>query len=205
MAHEPTPLEKQFYALQKVVEFVAYITNLHKLLDLIMEESKIILDAEASSLLLYDPKERVLGFEVARGEKSDQVKHIKLKLGQGIAGACAKSKTVINVEDVATDKRFCSSADKKSKFTTRTILAVPLLRKKKLLGVLEVLNKRGGGGFSAADVELMKIIANQAALAIENAYLYRDNLKKARLSGVGQTMLSLSHDIKNILNGLIGA
>ena len=198
------PLKQQFKTLQRVTSFISYIPNLSKLLNLIMEESKKILNAEASSLLLYDAKEKVLYFEVARGKKGKKLKQIKLKLNEGIAGTCAKERKIINVEDVNKDKRFFQLADKISKFKTKNILAIPLIRKKRLIGVLEVLNKKNGKKFEKQDIELMKIIANEASLAIENAYLYRENLKKAHLAGIGQTMLSLSHDIKNILNGLTG-
>jgi len=201
---EKSILQRRLDALQKVSSFILYISNLHRLLELIMEESKEILNAEASSLLLYDAREKRLYFEVARGEKGEKVKRLKLKLGQGIAGACGLERKVINVPDVTADSRFYPQADKRSQFQTRSILAVPLLWKKRLLGVLEVLNKRNGHPFDRSDEELMQIIASQAAMAIANAYLYRDNLKKAHFSGVGQTMLSLSHDIKNILNGLLG-
>jgi len=197
-------LTKQFKTLQRVTSFILHIANLHELLDLIMEESKKILEAEASSLLLYDEDDKVLFFEVARGEKGAEVKKIKLKLGEGIAGTCAKQRKIINVKNVSKDKRFYAFADKMSHFKTKNLLAIPLVSKKKLIGVLEVLNKKSGQGFGKQDVELMKIIANEAALSIENAYLYRDNLQKVRFAGVGQTMLSLSHDIKNILNGLMG-
>jgi len=197
-------LQRRLDTLQKVSSFILYITNLHQLLELIMEESKEILQAEASSLLLYDRKQKVLFFEVARGEKGDKLKRIKLKLGQGIAGICARDRRIVNVQDVRKESHFYALADKKSKFQTRNILAVPLVWKRKLLGVLEVLNKRHGDFFNEADEQLLQIVATQAAMAIENAYLYRENLRKAHFSGVGQAMLSLSHDIKNILNGLMG-
>lgn len=195
----------KFQVLQRISNFISSISSLHKLLTLIMEESKSILNAEASSLLLYDSKEKVLFFEVATGEKGGAVKTIKLKLGQGIAGACAKEKKIINVKDTAKDKRFFTSADNKSHFKTKNILAVPLTGKGgKLLGVLEVLNKKGGRPFDKKDEELMEIIAGEASLAVENAQLYIENMKSAKMAGVGETMLSLSHDIKNILNGLTG-
>ena len=196
--------QKCFETLQRVTSFISQISNLHKLLNLIMEESKSILNAEASSLLLYNKNEKVLYFEVATGEKGSKVKKIKLKLGQGIAGMCAKEKEIINVEDVTKDKRWYRQADKKSAFRTRSILAMPIIRKRKLIGVLEVLNKRSGKPFDKEDIELMKIIASEAGLAIENAYLYSESLVNAKLAAAGQTMLSLSHDIKNILNGLLG-
>ncbi|HOL21573.1 MAG TPA: ATP-binding protein [bacterium] len=195
----------RFKVLERISVFISSIHNLHQLLDLIMEESKNILKAEASSLLLYDREKKELFFEVARGEKGGGVKTIKLKLGEGIAGVCAKEKKIINVKDVSKDSRFFSYADKKSHFRTKSILAVPLTGKRgKLLGVLEVLNRKDGKPFDRKDEELMKIIAAQASLTIENARLYLENIRNARMAGVGETMLSLSHDIKNILNGLTG-
>ena len=195
---------RNFRTLQRVTSFVSHIANLGKLLTAIMEESKTILDAEASSLLLYNKEEKVLFFEVATGAKGNLVKQIKLKMGQGIAGVCAKERRVINVKDVTREKHFFAGADKQSKFKTRAILAMPLVRKNRLLGVLEVLNKKNGSFFTDEDVSMMEIIATQAALAIENAYLFRDNLRKANLAGIGQTMICLSHNTKNILNGLMG-
>jgi len=195
----------KFHVLQRISNFISSINSLHKLLTLIMEESKSILKAEASSLLLYDSKEKVLFFEVATGEKGGAVKTIKLKLGQGIAGVCAKEKRTINVKDTSKDKHFFASADSKSHFKTKSILAVPLTGKGgKLIGVLEVLNKKGGRPFDRKDEELMEIIAAEASLAVENAQLYVENIRNAKMAGVGETMLSLSHDIKNILNGLTG-
>jgi two-component system, NtrC family, sensor kinase len=196
--------KKHFRTLQKVNAFISQISNLNRLLDLIMEESKNILEAEASSLLLYDRTEKLLYFQVVTGKKGEKVKKFKLKMGEGIAGTAAKERKIINIADASKDKRFFEKIDKKSKFKTKSILAMPIVRKKKLIGVLEVLNKKNGKSFNKSDVELMEIISDQAGLAIENAYLYRENLKSARLAGVGQTMLSLSHDIKNILTGLCG-
>jgi len=125
-------------------------------------------------------------------------------MGVGIAGECAKERKIMNVKDVKKSRYFYSVADRISNFKTRNILAVPLLRKNKLLGVLEVINKKDKKYFTEEDEELMEIIASQAALCIENAYLYRENIRKTRLSTVAETMLALSHDIKNILNGLSG-
>ncbi len=197
-------LKEKFETLERISSFISSISDLHKLLEKIMEESKEILNAEASSLLLYDEKENVLFFEVATGEKGEIIKKVKLKMGEGIAGECAKERKIMNVKDVSKSKYFYSQADRISNFKTKNILAVPLLRKGKLLGVLEVINKKNGQSFTEEDEELMKIIANQSALCIENAYLYRENIRKTRLSTVAETMLALSHDIKNILNGLSG-
>jgi len=200
--NEEQDLKRQIKTLYKVNEFIASIGNLHRLLKLIMEESKKALCAEASSLMLYDPGNKELFFEVALGKKGKGIKKIRLKLGQGIAGTCAKKRQIINVSNVAKNPHFYQGADSKSGFITRSVLAAPLLRKGKLIGVLEVLNKKDKRPFNQEDVKLMETIAAQAAIAIENAILYAENLKAERLAAVGQTVAGLSHYIKNLLTGI---
>ena len=199
---EERDLKRQIKTLYKVNEFIASISNLHRLLKLIMEESKKALCAEASSLMLYDPENKELFFEVALGKKGKGIKKIRLKLGEGIAGTAAKKTRIINVPDVTKSIYFYQGADSKSGFITRSVLAAPLLRKGKLIGVLEVLNKRNKKPFNREDVNLMQTIAAQAAIAIENAQLYAENLKTERLAAVGQTVAGLSHYIKNLLTGI---
>jgi len=132
MTKRKTVLEKEIEALSRVNKFIASISNMHRLLDLIMEESKRIMNAEASSLMLYDPERKELFFEVALGKKGEKVKRIRLKLGQGIAGTAAKMDKVLNIPDVTKDPHFYKEADSRSGFKTKSILTVPLKRKGKL-------------------------------------------------------------------------
>ena len=136
MKQDSVSIKRQIGALYKVNEFIGSIGNLHRLLNLIMEESKKVLRAEASSLMLYDSESKELFFEVALGKKGKGVKRIRLKLGEGIAGTAAKESRIINLRDSTQDSHFYRKADSKSGFRTRSVLAAPLLRKGKLLGVL---------------------------------------------------------------------
>jgi len=201
---EKITLKKRIAALEQVARFVDSVRNLKQLLSDIMRVSTELLNAEASSLMLYDSTTRELYFEVALGEKSGKVRSKRIKLSQGIAGHAAATGQVVNVQNVYTDKRFYSGLDQKSGFKTTSILAVPLKRKERLIGVLEILNKKGGKPFRKDDIALAKIIASQAAVVIENAQLYADNLKAERMAAIGQTIAGVSHDIKNILAGLQG-
>jgi len=201
---EKSALEKRFAALEQIARFVDSIGNIRQLLSEIMKVSAELLDAEASSLMLYDPAAQELYFEVALGEKGGKIRRRKIKLNQGIAGYAAATGQIVNVQDVYTDKRFYHDVDKKSGFKTTSILAVPMKRKERLVGILEILNKKGGKPFQKDDVTLAKIIASQAAVVIENAQLYADNLKAERMAAIGQTIAGVSHDIKNILAGLQG-
>jgi putative nucleotidyltransferase with HDIG domain len=104
-------------------------------------------------------------------------------VGEGIAGWVAQNCKPLLVPDVTKDPRFYKQADEKSKFVTKSILAVPLMAHQKLIGVVEVLNKKSGESFAPEDVTLLEALAHQSAVAIENAKLYRD-LQSSFLSTV---------------------
>lgn len=192
-------------ALYRVGNLMTEIVDLKQLLNMILIESKEVVGAEASSLLLYDEKADDLYFEVALGEKGEQVKVIRLKIGEGIAGACAKERRTLVVNDVARDKRHYKQADKLTQFKTRNILATPLVHKGKLIGVLEVLNKFDNQPFNESDVKVIEFFADHAAIAVENALLVEANVRAERLAALGQAVASISHYVKNILAGIQGS
>ena len=195
-------------ALYRVHNLITAITDINTLLERIMEESKLIVDAEACSLLLYDRLSDELFFHVALGEQGDQAalkSKVRLKLNQGIAGVAASSRTSINVPDVSCDGRFYRDADATTQFTTRCLLAVPLVDHDDLVGVLEVLNKRGGCSFSDTDLHVMEMFSSLAASAIANARLIEDLLRTERLAALGQAVASMSHHTKNIITGMGGS
>lgn len=102
-------------------------------------------------------------------------KKIRLPLNEGIAGWVAKNKQPLSISDVQKDPRFCSRIDQEIKFVSKSILCVPLLIKDRVIGVVEAINKIDeAAGFSQDDLELMQAMANQEAIAIENARLYED-------------------------------
>ncbi len=197
-------LKRQFQTIKRVNSFLLSITNKKKLLNLIMSESEKIVNAEASSLMLYNEKNNKLYFETISGDKGEKIKEVQLDMGVGIAGSAALNKKVINVKDTVNDKRYYRDIEKKSNFKTRSILAVPLLRNNKLIGVVEVLNKIGEKYFNEEDIVIMEILANQAAIAIENARLVEENIRSEKLASIGQTISGTAHYIKSILAGLKG-
>lgn len=199
--------DRTLSTILRVNQFIASVRDLHELLFKIMEESEQLLDAEASAVMLYDEVTDELYFEVALGEAADEVKNVRLKVseGQGIGGKCALTRKPIVVNDAQRDERHDKTADQQSSFTTTSLLAVPLVHKGNLIGVLEVLNKRGGGEFNEADMRVMEIIANQAAITIENARLIEKSIHHERLAAMGTAMAGISHGIKNILAGMRGS
>ncbi|MBM4128840.1 MAG: HD domain-containing protein [Nitrospira sp.] len=138
-----------------------------------IEAATRLMDAEAGSLLLIDQETGELFFEVALGEKGDKLKEIRLKKGEGIAGWVSAHKTPLIVHDVQSDPRFYKQADEKTTFLTKNMICVPVQTKDKVLGVLEAINKKNGY-FNEEDLNVLNALANQVAIAVENANLYQE-------------------------------
>ena len=150
------------------------VQDLHSLLTTIMDAARELLNVEASSLLLYDRESDELIFDIARGSRGGLLAHRRIQPGEGIAGACAQSRTPIIVNDAAQDERVLKAIDRELDFVTRNLLAVPMLARGEMIGVLEVLNTADDRDFSESDVRLLLYLSNMAALAIYNRKLYDD-------------------------------
>lgn len=198
--HEQAKLKHQLDVLYRVDSFMSTLTDLKQLLEQIMLESQNITDAEASSLALYDEAANDFVFEVVLGEKGSEAKQIRVKYGEGIIGQVAQTGKLKNIKNAYEDQAFASRVDQKTGFKTTSMLAVPMFRRGRLIGVIEVLNKKNNGSFSEEDEAILEILAHQAAVAIENARLYTDNLAKERLACLGQGISGAAHCIKNLLS-----
>jgi len=141
-----------------------------------------LLHCQASSLLMINDQTGGLYFDVATGKNSDIIKKIELQKGEGIAGWVAENKTGIIIRDAQNDPRFFKKADKKSGFITQSMVCVPVLNKDKTIGVLQAINK-SEDTFTKEDARLLVALANQIAVALENARLY-DELKESLYSVV---------------------
>lgn len=152
--------------------------DVEEVLQTVMELATKVVRAEASSLLLLDGEKNELYFDVALGSVKESVKQIRLKVGEGIAGWVAKTRQPLIVNDVTKDPRFTSKVDKSTRFKTRSLLAVPMLAKGRLIGVVEALNKEHNRAFSQQDLEAFELFGSQAAIAIENARLFSEALRE---------------------------
>jgi signal transduction histidine kinase len=137
-----------------------------------MERVGAALDAEACSVMLIDETGDALRWEVALGERSDALKTMTVALGEGIAGSVAATGQPVLIADAPSDPRWTGARfDAATGFKTRSILCVPIRTTEKIIGVVQVLNRRTGP-FTAADQRLLEAIAGIGAVAIENARLY---------------------------------
>jgi Nif-specific regulatory protein len=147
--------------------------DIKTLLTRIIESATELTGGEASSLMLVNPENNKLYFEIALGPKGPSVKQYSVNMGEGIAGWVAEKNTSLIVNDVQNDARFYPEIAQKIGFPTSSILAVPMRVKDKLVGVIEILNKRGGKKFTEEDLQWLEIFSTQAAIAVENARSYQ--------------------------------
>lgn len=162
---------RQLSALNDISRRLASELHVESLLELITASAVDILDAEAGSLLLVvDDETRDLEFKVAVGSGQELVGS-RFPAKRGLVGEVASTGKGVIVNDAANDPRWGGEVAKGS-FSTTAVLAVPLIAQKQVIGVLEVINKKGGGAYVQEDLELLATFAAQAAIAIENARLF---------------------------------
>lgn len=139
-----------------------------------MEAATQLMKAEVGSLLLVHEEKRYLYFEVALGEREEDIKTISLNFGEGIAGWVAQHGKPLIVNSPKKDRRFFKGVDEKTEFKTRNIICVPVRVKEKTVGVLEAINKKGKGRFNQEDLSLLTSLADQVAIALDNSRLYQE-------------------------------
>jgi signal transduction histidine kinase len=166
--------------------------DLPTLLDLIVNSARELTDSEASSLLLLDGKSGELYFEAASGG-AESIKRVVVPLDSSIAGWVCRAGAPLLIADTSQDHRFYKQADAESSYTTRSILAVPLKVKDKVIGCLEAVNKRIGGTFGVDDTETLTTLAAQAAVAVQNARLFQQS----------DQIAEMVHELRTPLTGIV--
>jgi GAF domain-containing protein len=175
-------------ALGRLIEITASLNStlrLEELLDLVMKSAADLLEGESASLLLVDEETGDLVFQVATRAGDERIAGTVVPAGQGIAGWVVEHAEPAVVASPREDPRFYGGIDEPSEFQTRNLVAVPLKVKDRVIGVVEVLNKREGRDFDDKDLEIALALTNQAAIAVDNARLYArlaDAVVTARMS-----------------------
>jgi class 3 adenylate cyclase/GAF domain-containing protein len=167
-------LEKQLVereATSKVSLAMSSVMEPGRILDLIVENSKLVTHAEASSLLLLDEVTGELSFHVAKGSAAAGLARITVAPGKGIVGHVAATGQPLLIADAYADPRFDRSHDERTGFRTRSLLTVPMHSKGVVIGVVQVINKAGEASFDEDDLQLLESFAAQAGVSLENARL----------------------------------
>src|SRR3954468_3534431 len=191
-------IRKQELEFLDIVSEVTSDIKIGSLLQKVMGEATRMLNAERSTLFLNDEKTSQLWSEVGQGLDAMQ---IRLPNHVGIAGAVFTSGKTINIPYAYADLRFNPAFDKKTRYFTRSILCVPIVNQRgRIIGVTQVLNKRGGP-FTNEDESRLKAFTAQISIALENAKLFADvqnmkNYNESMLESMSSGVLTLDETEK---------
>ncbi len=132
------------------------------------------LDAERSSIWELDEEKGELFFRVFSGGDRDSVEEIRLKIGEGVAGHTARTAAPVIIEDAENSGLWSVKVDERTHFQTKSILSVPLLFREKVVGVVQLINKKNGGVFSGRDLRSVEMMCIPIATALVNAKLFKE-------------------------------
>lgn len=169
----PEQLARKYEKLRLIFEGARRISS-QSALDLVMREivneTSRALEAERSSVFLYDRENNELWSLIAEGLDTEV---IRFSAGYGLAGHVARTGQTLNIPDAYQDERFYQEIDRQTGFHTRSVLAAPLQDAHgQVMGVLQVLNRRDGRPFDQEDEELLDVLCRQAAVFLENSQLH---------------------------------
>ncbi len=193
-----------------VVEFHDFRSIANIMLDLAIDYT----DAETGSLMLLNDQNH-LYILTARGLDPVFIREYNAKIGEGIAGTVALNRHPVLVENIEKDTRF--PVDKRDHYKTRSFVSCPIMNKTKILGVLNINDKRDGTPFTTDEFDLLKSIANHAAIALENVLLLNQlEAKAVELEKINRKLIEsylvknefltrISHELRTPLNSVKGA
>jgi len=166
------------------------------LLGSVAETARAIFGAKAASIFLYDEATDELVFEAVAGSGEDTLVGRRFPSSSGIAGWVLVTRQPLVIEDVTADPRFAKDVAADTGYVPKGIMAVPLLHEERSLGVLEVLDRPAAAAFSLAEMDLLGLFANQAAIALD--LMQRSRRASAALSGTDPAQAALAHVARRV-------
>jgi len=205
-------LEERVAILERMVKVSQILTStldLRQLLRIITEVATELTQTEAASIMLLDKNTGELYFETATGDKSDEVKRVKVPLEGSIAGWIFTHNEPVIIRDPREDPRHFRGTDTVTGFLTRSLMGAPLIFRGETIGVIEVINRSLEEDFSDQDLQTLLALAAQAAIAIQNARLLSELQRAyndlAELDQVKSDFVAVaSHELRTPLNVILG-
>ena len=188
-----------------------------ELLQATVEVARAIFQAKAASIFLLDEAQDELVFEAVAGEGAQTLVGARFPSSTGVAGWTLVTRQPLVVDDLSSDTRFSRETAEATGYVPKAIMAVPLLVGERALGVLEVLDRSSEQPFSLAEMDLLSLFANQAAVALDllqrarraQAALGREGdagalaLIAARLEGASEARREAGIDLLRALDHLL--
>ena len=174
MAEIKTQTLDSYLRLIEISRDLASTLDLDTLLADIVHAAADITSAAAASILLYDDTARQLYFQIATDMDEPTMRGLIVPLDKSIAGWIVTHRQSVRIDDAHKDERFFSDVEQTVGYSTKSLLGIPLVTKNKVVGVLEVVNKKRGR-FTDPDESMLTVLGAQAAVAIENARLFQQS------------------------------
>ncbi len=205
---------KKFSILQEISNLIAATTNITSIANLMLDLAIDYTDAETGSLMTVNELGE-LHIRAAKGIDIKLFNTFSEIIGEGIAGTVAKQKIPVLVQDINNDERF--KEKKRDHYKTKSFISCPILFKNRLLGVLNISDKKDGSVFTEDEFALIKIISNQAAIVLQNASLMNQlRVKAAGLEELNKKLVEfdivktefltrVSHELRTPLNSIKGS
>ena len=206
--------EKKYLILQQISRTIAATNNINALSNVILDLAIKYTNAEKGSLMLINERSE-LYILAARGFDLQFIETYRIKMGEGIAGIVAQNRSPVLVEDIDKDERF--EQKKRDRYKTKSFISCPFISRDKLLGVININDKKDGAPFNEDEFDLLKVIADQAAVALENAFLMNQQRTKAvELEDINRKLIEtdmnktefitrISQELRSPLNSIKGA
>ena len=208
MKPETSTQTRKLAILLDVAKALANQLRLDDLLNTIIGKTAEVLDAERATLFLYDQTRDELWSKTA---DQLEIREIRFRVGVGIAGDVARTRTVANVADAYADPRFNRHFDQQTGFHTRSVLCMPLSgAHQELIGVIQVLNKKSRAGFDQEDESLLAGLNAHISVALERAqlieaYIEKDRALESQNNAKSKMIDHLSHELKTPLAIISGS
>ncbi len=208
---------RELAAFNRAARAITSTLDFDRLLDLIINEIKNLVNAEAASVLLYEAATDELVFTAVVGPGAERLLHTHMPAIAGIAGWVMREKRSTLVSQAHADQRFYPTIDQITGSQTGSLIAVPLSVKGQMSGVIEAVNK-ATGLFDERDLEMLEGLAGAATIAIDNARLYQREREQHRqlqqtqaqmihfekMAALGRLLASMAHEINNPLQAVQG-
>lgn len=187
---KPLELTELLTLLVQAGERLNTTLDLDELMQRIAETVKAVIDYDIFAILLLNEKMQELRIRFSVGHPQDSVRDLKIKVSEGIVGRTVQTRRSVLVNDVTQDAAYIQSIP-----AVRSELAVPLIFKNRVIGVLD-LEAPWPGFFTEQHVNLLELLAGRIAVAIENARLYRRSLRQWRTL---QLLNEISRELSSVL------
>jgi sigma-B regulation protein RsbU (phosphoserine phosphatase) len=189
-ASRPLELTELLTLTVEVAERINSTLDLDELMQRIAEIVKRAIDYEVFAILLLNEKTQELHIRFSIGHPDELVRNVRIKVGEGIVGRAAQTRRSVLVNDVLKDPGYIQSS-----FPMRSELAVPLITKNRLIGVID-LEAPWTDFFNDSHVNLLELLASRMAMALDNARLYRRSVRQARAL---QLLNEISREMSSVL------